>query len=88
MLKHKAGDDVPSEVDISREDFMKYRDGWKLWRAVGRYDGNGSWIPQISFKEAAELPKAMLDVFQELDFFLAQMQKYMAKQQGKPTGVK
>lgn len=64
------------------DDFLKYRDGWKLWRALGHYT-DGAWVPPVSFVEAAALPKAMLDVFQELDFFLEQMKKHQAKKQGK-----
>lgn len=74
---------MPSTVDFSETDFLKYRDAWKLYRSLGHYDSGGAWVPPISFREALDMPKAMLDVFQELDHFLGQMQKYQAKRQGK-----
>jgi hypothetical protein len=78
---------VPSAVEFSHEDFLKYRETWLLWRSLGRYDGNGSWVAPLSFPEAIDLPKAMLDVFQELDHFFEQMKKHQAKKQPKPAGV-
>ncbi len=63
-------------MEFSHEDFLKYRELWKtLWRPLGRYDGNGNWVPPVSFSEARELPQGMLIVFQELDFFFEQMKK-------------
>jgi hypothetical protein len=82
MLKAGNSTDVPSSVDVSRESFLKYRDGWKLYRSLGRHDGAGNWIPPISFTEAIEMPAEMLNVFQELDHFLAQMQRHQAAKRG------
>lgn len=79
---------MPSTVDFSEEDFYRYRDAWKLWRSVGHYDSGGAWVPPVSFQEAAEMPRVMLDVFQGLDHYLSQMQKHQAKKQGKkPRGT-
>jgi hypothetical protein len=73
---------VPATVDISRSEFLQHREAWKLYRSLGHYQ-DGAWVPPISFLEAVTLPKAMLDVFQELDHFLSQMQKHQMKKQGK-----
>lgn len=82
MLKAGTSSDVPSSVEISHESFLKYRDAWKLYRSLGHYDSGGAWVPPISFTEAVEMPAEMLNVFQELDHFLAQMQRHLAAKKG------
>jgi hypothetical protein len=83
LFKTNQGDDIPSSVDFSREDFLTYRETWLRYRSIGRYDSNDRWISPISFVEAMDLPSAMLDVFQQLDDFFEQMKKqYMKKTQG------
>lgn len=71
---------MPSTVSFSEEAFLKYRDAWKAYRSLGHYDGE-SWVSPLSFKEAMEMPREMLEVFQELDFFLEQMKKQMKARQ-------
>jgi len=65
-------------------DFMQYRDLWKLWRSLGHYDGNESWVAPISFLEATQVPnKRMLDTFFEMDDFFERMKRHRRKKQGK-----
>jgi hypothetical protein len=67
---------VPSTVEFSDAEFLQYREAWTLYRRMGHYDSGGAWVPPISFLEALEMPKAMLNTFQGLDHFLDQMQKH------------
>jgi hypothetical protein len=82
MFKNVGGADIPSTVEFSEEGFRKYREAWKRYRSLGHYDGNGNWVPPLSFVEALQLPAEMLAVFQGLDQFLEQMKRHHAKKQG------
>jgi len=42
-------------------------------------DANGAWVAPISFVESQQLPKAMLNVFFELDNLISKMQAKQAK---------
>ena len=83
MFKNDKGDDLPAVIDVGLSDFHKYKGDWLLWRALGKFDGNGNWTAPLSFMEALELPKAMLDTFLELDSIFAKMQRQRAKKQGR-----
>ena len=78
-LFKESGSDVPSEVDFTLESFRKYKGEWLLYRAIGHETDGGAWVSPLSFEEAKKYPKEKLDVFQGLDYFLAQMRKHKAK---------
>jgi hypothetical protein len=46
-----------------------------LWRSLGYYSDSGSWVPPVSFLEAQQLSKPMLDVFMKLDDILDRMRE-------------
>lgn len=75
-------------MDISLEDFYLYRDEWKLWRSLGHYVDvdNVTWVAPISFAEASDMPRAMLDVFLTLDGMLSKMRAQFLKQKAKENG--
>jgi hypothetical protein len=77
--------DIPHAAGITHENFIKYRKSWLLWRALGHYS-DGLFVAPISFNEALQLPKNMLDVFFELDTYLVRMQKHQDRK--KPKEVK
>jgi hypothetical protein len=56
-----------------------YKDDWLLWRTLGYTDADGMWIAPVSFLEAQSLPKAMLNVFLQLDDILFRMQQQILK---------
>jgi len=58
---------------------LKYRDAWLTYRNLGHVDANGAWVAPISFVESQQLPKAMLNVFFELDNLISKMQAKQAK---------
>ena len=65
------------------EDFLEYKSIWLLWRNLGHVTEGGSFVPPISFMEADQLPKVMLDVFFELDSWIDKMMRELAKRKQK-----
>jgi len=59
-------------------DFLEHRDNWILWRSLG-HEVEGQWVAPVSFKEAQEMPKKMLDTFLTLDNYFGKMSKQWAK---------
>lgn len=78
-LFKESGSDVPSTVDFTLEAFHKYKRDWLLYRSLGHKTDGGMWVSPLSYEYARGAPKEMLDVFQGLDYFLAQMEKKRAK---------
>ena len=74
-----TGDALPQFLTVKIEDFHKYKGDWLLWRNLGHYNESGAWVAPVSFNEAMELPKVMLDVFFELDNLIQKMMKQMTK---------
>jgi len=59
--------------------FRKYKDSWLgIWRALGSFDANGSFIPPLSFLEAKQMSKKELDIYFELDNLLEIKQRELS----------
>ena len=71
MVKQEGGDDFPSEVDLELGLFLKYKKPWLYWRALGRYDSNGSFVKPVTWSESKQMPKEELDTYLELDRLFA-----------------
>lgn len=57
------------------ENFTRYKDAWLRYRQIGNFDANGNFMSPISFLEAEQLPKVMMDTFNELDHLYAIAQR-------------
>ncbi len=65
-------------MDITLEQFHRYRDDWLLWRALGHYVDE-SWVAPVSFVEASEMAKEMIDTFKTLDDLIGRMRRQFQK---------
>jgi hypothetical protein len=70
---------MPAALTVPFQDYLKYRRAWVLYRNLGSYDHNGNFHPPISFYEGLYLPQKMLDVFFELDIWIARLMKQAKK---------
>jgi hypothetical protein len=77
---------VPSSIDFTLESFRKYKERWLLYRSLGHETDGGGWVSPLSYEFASQAPKEMIDVFQGLDYQLAQMKKHRAKKKTPAQG--
>lgn len=77
-------DDLPLECPVNYQTFKKYKDPWAYWRALGHFDGNGSFVAPVSFEEAKQMPRSEIDFYLDMDNLLLRMKRHRAKQKGKP----
>ena len=78
-LFRKSSDDLPLVYEIDQDSFQKYRGNWLLYRNLGRYDGNGNFVPPVSFLEARQLPKEETDFYFEMDDIMKKKLAQLAK---------
>lgn len=71
MVGQEPRTDFPAELAIDIQLFRKYKKGWLLWRSSGHVDGNGSFVPPVSFIEARQMPEDELNLYFLLDDLLA-----------------
>jgi hypothetical protein len=82
LARQKPSDNFPVEIDTPLENFERFKGKWLRYRRSGSFDANGNFIAAISFLEAENLPKIMIDTFRELDFLYAIAQRIAAKEKG------
>ena len=75
-------------MNFTLEAFYKYRDEWILYRSLGHETESGAWVSPLSYLEALTMPKEKIDVFQGLDYFLAQKKRHKAKMNKQNTPKK
>jgi hypothetical protein len=82
IARQKPTDNFPVEIDTTLDNFERFKGKWLRYRRVGSFDANGNFRAPISFLEAEQLPKIMIDTFRELDFLYAIAQRIAAKEKG------
>jgi hypothetical protein len=79
LFRTNNSDDLPLVYDIDHDAFLQYRKSWLLWRALGHYDSNGSWVRPLSFVEADELPNEKIRLFLDMDDIFEKKRRQLAK---------
>jgi hypothetical protein len=72
---------LPSSLKVSKESILKYWEHWLLWRMAGKRVE--AFVLATGWKGA--LPKAMLEVFFEVDNFLDKMESQALEKELKKT---
>jgi hypothetical protein len=79
-----TGDALPSTIKVTQEQITKYWEHWLFWKMCGRRVE--AFVMALGWKST--LPRAMLEVFFELDNFMDRMeaQKLRKELQRKQNG--
>lgn len=80
LARQTPKDTFPSEVDLSLENFEKYKSKWLKYRRAGSRDAAGNFISPISYLEAEQLPKSMMDTFHELNYLYSIAERIAGKE--------